>query len=337
MRSIEEELTQVLHDQAESVPPDPRLLTAVKARSRQRAVRHRVALSAAMAATVAVVIVPWQAAELGIHRPKDGQQAAAADGFLVDKPVSLPAFPLTPTYLPPGIQSESMTTSGSSFELAGWWRGPKGVLDERSLLVAVGTEPGIWDSIPGLTASAQSVDGKPGKLLTQVPTEFNPGRYLTLEWERKPGKWVTVVTGDTQDDLDVLLRIAGGLVDRPVTPKWTFAVTRQPADFTLYHFSPFDFEMRLPGGHESDWVRVEAKRAEANTRGEGSSVTVGNRSGWLFQSSSATTRLTLTLRVSTTTVLQFTAQSDGVWTAERLKAFAAGVTYSGPTPKARNN
>lgn len=161
----------------------------------------------------------------------------------------------------------------------------------------------------------------------------------------------------------------------PPTPRWPFEIEQAPADFTVTSWSEYMFVMSPPiptdVPAESPTavaalkanVQVEANRIATRTASYGDPLTVGDRSGWLrhnartlhddgsaLSSDPPEARpapavppnkdkdqgLTLTLRVSETTVLEFTTTGEP-WTVDRLKAFAAGVTYSGPTPPARIN
>jgi hypothetical protein len=332
MSTVEEELADLLARRAATVPADPRLLAAVKARSRRQALRQRAGLAVvAVAALVAgLVVVP--SVVLGRTQPSAGTSigsgVAAPTAFLVGAPRLAPSFPLTPSYLPAGVkrQPEQGKEPGSSYVSYVSTKGGWPAVDLQVFSIRPPAD-GLVKAIPA------TVQGRPGELVLD-----QKHLYVSVTWLARPGRWISVTGSNRWATRDGVLRVANGLLDQPLAGAPAFRIALAPAGFILDGFAPNSVSLAPSAGRpkppQSDprTITVSVNRASARTDGHGKRVSVGNRSGWL-----TTTRAgeySLVLKLSATTRLEIVTPVAAPWNEEELGRFAAGVTYLGPVPPA---
>jgi hypothetical protein len=84
------------------------------------------------------------------------------------------------------------------------------------VIINVGSEAppsGGSVSFPGSRPENVTVNGTPAVIV--VPTTADESRTATLDWQRAPGQWVTIFAQGRYAQRDLLLTLAGSLVDRP--------------------------------------------------------------------------------------------------------------------------
>lgn len=346
MQSIEEELTQVLQDQAESVPPDPRLLMAVKARRRRSVVTRRLALTAAVAGAIAAVVVLPSVAGLPTLDGTQGQQPAAGrDGFLVDAPAFEPAFPFTLTYVPPGLTTKPELSAEPGIINASYRRVHPGT-DEGSIFglnIAVIHAKTLAPRNPPLAPNDKPVSvtvlGHPATFVQSQSLAPGTG---DVTWQNKPGEWVILTGSYGYGDRQTVVRIANSLVPNPIKPVSRITVKLAPPNFKFTQWGPDGVTLEPGpakpdtfGGPES--ISVQVAPATKDTDGQGKPVTVGKYSGWLksYDGTGQAIRYVV-LKLSATTRLIISVPGGAPWNDERLLEFASGVSYAAQPSAASN-
>lgn len=342
MPSVEDELTQVLRHHAETVPLNHSLLTTVKARSRRSTITHRIALTAAVAAAVtAAAVLPSVAADLGIHQRQSQQQAGAPSQFLVAAPPFTSTFPLTATYLPPGLQAPPLMSAEPGIMNASY----QTVQANQAGITAIGINVAILHTKvlpprnPALDPSSQqsisvTVRGHPATFVQdKKPAANGPG---DVTWQFRPGEWVSVSGMNGYGSRETVLRVAEGLVDKAVTPASYFTVELAPRGFVVAQWSDVGLTLGPSDGKPDAFgdpraIRIQVDRANKVVDGLGKPVTVGNHSGWLQANGNG--GFGLTLKISATTRLTIATPWGVPWDEDEFMRFAVGISYTGGTPR----
>ncbi|HTL24529.1 MAG TPA: hypothetical protein VL281_10910, partial [Mycobacteriales bacterium] len=119
MSTLEQDLADVMAAFAEGAPDDLGLLSRVQAGSRRRTRNRRIGAAVALgglAAAVAVVAVG------PVSVPRAQNRYADPTGFLVDSRDLQLSFPLTPSYLPPGLDAAPLLEETGHFGTAEYIR-----------------------------------------------------------------------------------------------------------------------------------------------------------------------------------------------------------------------
>ncbi len=185
MKLTEHDLPHLFRERAGEAPGADGLLAAVHARSRRRARRRTaagalatVAVLAASAGAIAVTAGPTGRGEAVL-----AWQNASRSGFLL--PTDLrPSFPLSPAYLPPGLNADPRLSAERGTATATWERldrGQDGPLSALSVSVSASkpdederTAADLVD-VNGRTAALRRYEGSTG-----------------ITWQRTPQQWVHV-------------------------------------------------------------------------------------------------------------------------------------------------
>ena len=327
MNITEQELTSLLQKHAGQAPGAQGLLAAVHTRSRRKA-RRRAAVRA-LATTVAVTatagVVAVAGGRTGSNEVVLAWQAATPSTFLT--PADLrPSFPLTASYLPPGLSTDPRLSAERGAQAASWervGRGLDGPLSGLSITVSA-SEP---DEDVLTTATPVDIEGT-----TAALRRYEGSTVLT--WQRTPQKWV-YVSGATPITEAQTLAVARSLRDEPIRQPATFALDVTPTGFVLAEYHGTGLTLGPADGTPNPQddpraVVVDVRRAGDATDGRGAPVRVGERGGWLDE---ADGRYQLVLRLDGDRRLSVSAPSGGRWNHDELARFADGVTYSGKAPR----
>ena len=327
MNLTEHELPNLLREHASEAPGAEGLLAAVHTRSRRKARRRSavgaMATVAVFSATVSVVAVTGD--RTGREEVVLAWQNASHSNFLV--PTDLrPSFPLTPSYLPPGLDTDARLSAERGVQTASWERVERG-LD--------GPLSGLW-----VTVSPKEPDEDvrvPAEPVDVGGTTAALRRYeamTALTWQRTPQQWVHVSSFAPVTEAQTL-SFARSLRDEPVQEEASFELDVTPADFVLAAHQGTGLTLGPPDGSPNPQddprsVVVAVRRASEATDGGGIPVRVGERSGWLNE---ANGRYQLVLRVAGNLRLDVSTPSDGRWNREELARFVDGIMYLGETPR----
>ena len=163
-----------------------------------------VVLTAAAAVTTVLVV-----GGTGGPAPRPG--SGSADVALVD--FTLPAFPLTLPTPPPGAGDPVFGADAAG----GTSMGYESTTDPlQNVGVSVSAEPpppGGSLSFPGWVPEQVTVNGAPAVLV--APTGPDDPEIASLDWQRRPGQWVTINAQGRYAQRELLLTLAAGLVDQP--------------------------------------------------------------------------------------------------------------------------
>lgn len=327
MDLTEHELPYVLHEHASQAPGAEGLLAAVHARSRRKA-RRRAGLVAL--ATVAVFTATAGVIALTGGPTRGGDvvlawQNASQSGFLV--PTDLrPSFPLTPVYLPPGLNADPRLSAERGIATASWERlesGQDGPLD------------GVW-----ATVSATKPDEDARTAATPVDIEGATAalrRYeasTAITWQRTPQQWVHVNSFAPVTEEETVA-FARALREGVLRTQASFVLDLTPKGYVLaeHHgngltLGPADGTPNAQDDPRS--VVVAVRRASEVTDGQGTPVRMGERSGWLDETSR---RYQLVLRIDNDLRLDVSTPASGRWDREELARFVNGINYTGQTPR----
>lgn len=336
MPTVDEELTKLLQDRADRVPVDSQLLSKVQARSRRIAVRQRIGVAVAVAAAVAVVAaVPSviratrnSSAPVVANsgKPTTGPTPETTDDFLVKAPAVTPTFPMTPSYLPPGLPKRSIgMTPGDLLQLVytdGQPSSAHGITLEISPQESNPTGEASEIDPNLITVTAVRVRGQPGTMHVA-----KDGSIGWVQWQRKPGQWASVAASGRWSNGSTLLRVAQGLRDKPLGGTPVFTVALAPRGYQLVLNEPYGVTLAGPDAPDQQ-LAVYAVRSNP-LNGAGRPVTVGKNTGWLAKRDG---EFLLVVRISASTYLSVTAPAQAAWNEDRLTRFAAGVEYLGPQP-----
>ncbi len=338
---LEDAVRLALAEQARDAPAGALLLAGVHAGHRRQARRRRLAVLSVAAMTAAVAS---GASLVGVRltdRTTDRSTSQAA-GPLVPVPANwLPAFPLTPGWLPAGL-GPARTSYGSYQQVIGLhYTDPK---DQARLpnyvrAVYIGTshtrlfpiQRGVRRSI---MIGGKSVTAFSGPIATDKGRPVGQGVEVT--WERRPGQWVSITCDSTLGTFENVRRIAESLRDVPVQPTPEFHLAALPKGLTsLGGYGGAELLLLPDGSRDQNKVPEERtlsvmlqKNVERNLiPGSGLAppghrvVTVAGYPAWLATSDPVND---LTVAVRDTVVLVIRAPST-IPEAVLLR-FAAGIT-----------
>ena len=326
MSNIDNAVANLLHEHAGQAPGAQGLLAVVHSRSRQKARRRAVIGAMAMVAFSATVSV---VALTGGRTANDevvlARQNASESTFLV--PTDLrPSFPLTPAYLPPGLDTEPRLSTERGAQNASWER----------------VEDGRDGPLSGLSITVHPTEPDEDELTAATPVDIGGTtaalrRYegsTVLTWQRTPEQWVYVSGAAPVTEAETLT-VARSLRDEPIRQPATFGLEVTPAGFVLAEYHGTGLTLGPAAGtpnpqDDPSAVIVSVRRASSETDGRGTPVRVGERGGWLDE---ANGRHQLVLRMDDDLRLDVSTPSDGRWTRDELARFVNGITYSGEMPR----
>lgn len=327
MNLTEHELPNLLREHASDAPNADGLLAAVHTRSRRKARRRAtvgaMATVAVFTATASVVAVAG--GRSGSDEVVLAWQNASQSNFLV--PTDLrPSFPLTPSYLPPGLNADARLSAERGTQTAAWERVERG-LDGPLSAVTVTVSPNEPDEDVRVLAEPVDIGGTTAALRRYEAT-------TALTWQRAPQQWVHVSSFAPVTEAQTL-SFARSLRDEPVREEASFELDVTPADYILAAYQGAGLTLGPPDGSPNPQddprsVVVAVRRASEATDGGGTAVKVGERSGWL---SEANGRYQLVLRLDAVLRLDVSTPSDGRWNREELARFVNGIEYFGETPR----
>lgn len=327
MTSTEHALANLLQEHASRAPGAQGLLAAVHSRSRQKARRRAVigaiATVAVFSATVSVVAVTG--GRTANNEVVLAWQNASESTFLV--PTDLrPSFPLTPSYLPPGLDTDPRLSAERGAQNASWER----------------VENGLDGPLSGLSITVSPTKPDQDELTAATPVDIGGTtaalrRYegsTVLTWQRTPQQWVYVSGAAPVTEAETLT-VARSLRDEPIRQPATYVLDVTPAGFVLaeYHGTGLTLGPAAGTPNPQDDPRaviVAVRRASDATDGHGTPVRVGERGGWLDE---ANGRHQLVLRMDNDLRLDVSTPSDGQWNRDELARFVNGISYSGDTPR----
>ena len=278
--------------------------------------------------------IPWGAVSAAIIAVslagcgfvKTGENEAA--GFFTRAPAVTPTFALTPSYLPPGVETAAdLNFLGGDNDIRYADYGIKIRLVTGSARFDT-SDTIFWDT--DRPATTVQVAGKPGKLIV----DNNTPDAGAVTWERKPGQWVVVLAPVGITNLRAtLLRVAEGLRDQQQTGKASFKVAEAPVGYELLAVDSDSLRFGRPGS-DTAWASVSVTNPISdNDIGDDTvdaeKVKVGKLSGWLQDKDGV---LRMTLVVSDGIWLSIHSPAKSPWNENRLRRFAAGVEYVGPMP-----
>jgi hypothetical protein len=206
-----------------------------------------------MSAAVLAVAAAWTTAVL-VAGPKVAAPKVAApppDGVTRADEVTLvnfdmPTFPLTLPTAPPGTAGPVFGGSGAGGASMTY----TSTQDPREfVIIHVGSEPpppGGSVSFPGSVAENVTIHGSPGVIV--APSEAQDAGVASLDWQRAPGQWVTIMAQGRYAERDLLTTIAGSLVDSPQAMPVQLHLA--PAGYSLDFFKDNGHIVRL--GDDAD-------------------------------------------------------------------------------------
>jgi hypothetical protein len=168
-----------------------------------------------MSAAVLAVAAAWTTAvvvtgpEGGAPPPGDVPRVDSVT--LVD--FDMPAFPLTLPTPPPGAAGPVFGGSGAGGASMAYTSTEDPL---EFVTIHVGSAPpppGGSVSFPGSAAEDVTIDGSPAVIV--APSEAHDEAVASLDWERAPGQWVTIMAQGHYAQRDLLTTIASALVDNP--------------------------------------------------------------------------------------------------------------------------
>lgn len=273
-----------------------------------------------------LVVLAAAVAVLAACQPDEAGEKGSAD-FFVKAPSVTPTFALTPSYLPPGVETTpTLRLLNRSNDLRqASYRGQISIVTSSERFDA--TDTIFWDRHNPLTPV--TVGGQAGKLMV---SEFSANSGA-VTWQRKPGQWVLVEGRFTSDLRTMLLRVAEGLRDQQQTGKPSFKIAAVPAGAALLAVDSTSLRLGPPGPDAPTVTVSVTNPGSDNDIGDDTAdakrVKVGKLSGWLQKKDGI---LRLTLEVSDSMWLSVHAANADPWNEDRLKRFAEGVEYIGPRP-----
>ena len=327
MTSTEHALANLLQEHASRAPGAQGLLAAVHSRSRQKARRRAVigaiATVAVFSATVSVVAVTG--GRTANNEVVLAWHNASESTFLV--PTDLrPSFPLTPSYLPSGLDTDPRLSAERGAQNASWER----------------VENGLDGPLSGLSITVSPTKPDQDELTAATPVDIGGTtaalrRYegsTVLTWQRTPQQWVYVSGAAPVTEAETLT-VARSLRDEPIRQPATYVLDVTPAGFVLAEYHGTGLTLGPADGTPNPQddpraVVVDVRRAGDATDGRGAPVRVGERGGWLDETDG---RYQLVLRLDGDLRLGVSTPSGGRWNGDELARFAAGITYSGQTPR----
>lgn len=338
---LEAAVRQALAEQATDAPDGVLLLARVRAYHPRHTVRRWIAVLSVAALTAAV---GWGAGLVGVQltdRTTDRPTGQPSGGLVAVPANWLPAFPLTPGWLPAGLgpartgyRSNQQVRFLSYVDPSDRARPPEAV---RSVTVSTSdtqlfpTQRAVRRSI---MIGGRAVTAYSGPLSVDRGHPLSEGVEVT--WERRPGQWVSVTCDSTLGTFDNVRRIAESLRDVPVAPTPAFHLAALPKGLTsLGGYSGAELLLLPDGSRDQNKVpeertlslmlqkNVESRlvpRPGVAPSGQ-TPVTVSGRPAWLT-ASGAVTFLTIGLKPGS--ILEVRAPS----TVPKpiLLRFASGIT-----------
>lgn len=125
----------------------------------------------------------------------------------------MPVFPLTLPEVPAGLSPEPGIEGGDEGLMLYHASTDPGSADVLRIRVTDESDIGFWE----WDAEDVTVDGQDGEYVSDTPEGF-PYETGYLEWERRPGQWVTVSGDGRFAERDRLVSVADSLVDQPQAP-----------------------------------------------------------------------------------------------------------------------
>jgi len=333
--TLEEDLRLTLRDQAGKPVMRPDLLDRVRLGVRDDKRRRAAILGAAvlLTAVVSVPVVLLQGPQSPVHDPAPPVSSAPVSGPPVSGPPSsaavvwekarldLPTFPLSPSWVPPGLGPRRVDRLGPNVLL----KYEDGHGDVLSL--EVGPVAGGWE-VEGEEDHRATV----GAISATVRTSGSydgarrGDRYVGVRWKLADGRWAQLLSFGPRTESEVL-RFARGLrpQELPASPA-PFGLAEVPRGLTLAFVSAQYLCLVPPPVTRETMQRglcvgVESAPPEAPT---GVKVTIAGRPA-VFTGGSA-----LQIDLGHRRVLTVQADPDAVGlTADELVRFAAGVTVAG--------
>lgn len=272
------------------------------------------------------------------HPTKDNTSGSPAvrpkptPDFLVPAHDVTPTFPLTLSYVPPGVRHIPHLLRDATAQvafypdpnvhpaLAGATGPPR---QPMGLIVLVSSQDqALTDSNygPGVPVS---IRGRPGRLWP--PSDDSPSAFVA--WQREPGQYLSVEGTGEWSARDELLKVANGLRAGQQTGKAEFQLAVVPAGYVPRRYGLGLVAWSAPSDPESKQAVFAYVDPSPDTTGR--RVKVGKRMGWL---SKVDTKFLVTWPVSATTYVSVSTPNIAPWTEDAAQAFAAGVTYLGLQP-----
>jgi hypothetical protein len=315
MSTLEQDLADVMASFAEGAPDDLGLLSRVQAGSRRRTRNRRVGAAVgigAVAAAVAVVAVG------PVSIPRAQNRYADPTGFLVDSRDLELRFPLTPSFLPPGLDVTPRLEETGHYGTASYLLGGQGGVQVRV---------SHYETQPAVRGAETTVDGEPAAI-SCTDTQ------CSLGWQRRPGLYVVVaVNAPGGDPSSLAHQVAEGLRDEPIVHRPRLVLGLTPAKGCLLNdpvglsttMNPVD----LAGTRQACPVSAAVYRPDelgqaGFAEGTGKATTVGGYDGWLSeQGRPATWVAVLELRDGRRLVVQ--TPSSAPWNRAALDRFVRAV------------
>jgi hypothetical protein len=328
MIDIDNRVRESLVSQAAHAPDGADLLGAVHARSRRYAVRRRIALGGLAAAVAVLVAVPLLG-RLG-DGPATLQPADSGTPVVLEKgPQPALTFPLTPTWLPPGLAAPTVHLGsglGSSLQYtttAGRQAVSVSIEDRDS-----SNDPPIADNQVMPVIRPIQVGTKTGKQLAYGDIT-GPDGTLAVLFERAPGQWVQIHRGDHQLNAADLARIGAGLIDKRLTRPGPFTFELQPRGYVATESNGEALTLAPKGVRTGRQFVVTMQFVTGGELGSGEQVTVGGRPGRLVV---ADGNYRLRVRLDENQRIELRAPAGSLRRADFLR-YAAGVA---PKPGVRS-
>ncbi len=283
MIDIDSRVRESLVSQAAHAPDGAELLGAVHARSRRYTVRRRLVVGGLAAAVAVLVAVPLLDQSGG--RRSTLQPAAPSNPVVLEKgPEPTLSFPLTPSWLPPGLTEPKLRigpgTNGSvSYAAAG----------NDSLAISIDdhdwtTDPPVASDQVVPTIAPIQVGSKTGKLVSLGDPMTTDS--LSVLFERKPGQWVNVSRSSYQLNGTDLARVGAGLTDKALIRTVPFTFTLLPRGYEATASNGESLTLAPKGVRpESAPARQFVASMQFISRGElgpGARITVGGRQAALL-------------------------------------------------------
>jgi hypothetical protein len=276
--NIDEMVRQTLHSYADDAPPNAGLLDAAQVRARQRRVRRAgVTVAAAVAAVLVSLSIPF-GAPLGGTGP-DTVGAGPPPVDLVEPSFDLPSFPLTPRWVPDGIEQPYVTRPHRSIQGGDdvvEYYGSDGLMseaEERELEARIfpvmslihPTRPNEF--IPPLEMSVylaepsigdvEPPDGEPTTVLGRPGILYvgDEGHTIVV-WQHDPDQWMRLWAASEFSLADVEQYLQG-LEETPLPGPAPFTFGLLPAGADLVGLGAATMKFEMPDGGwlwlELDW------------------------------------------------------------------------------------
>ncbi|AGZ43083.1 hypothetical protein [Actinoplanes friuliensis] len=311
---LEDDLRSTLRDRAAQPAVQPDLLDQVRGGIR-RSNRRRAAVAGAAAVIVAAIAVPFAFTE-----EKSPPPVAPAIGWPAPQ-LQLPAFPFTPSWVPPGPDTADVGQLGPNLVLS---------YEEQQIQLEVGPVPGSWE-MEGEEDHQVALNGTQATVRTGSYVDSRPGdRYVGIRWRLADGRWVQLNSFGPAKEND-MLRFARGLREQPVPaspPPVTVAAA--PPGLVVQQLTRENICLAPPAAlSERDsgrgiCVSVEVTSAEDKPQPEDEKITLNGRPAWISEGDDGPSELTSTLTGKRTLTI-YLDREDVPLTREELIRFAEGV------------